>query len=180
MLSALFLQESSFLDGVMRAELRTKLVDDLLSVDDSMSMAHSLELRVPLLDNRIVDLLAPLPWQSKFLHGQGKVPLRRVVQSILPEESFLKPKWGFSVDVFSWYRGEFGELIRQVATSSDVLNQYFNKSVIHRIVNRAKTPNDRRYQVLLWQLLGFHLWHRIFIDSEHPEKVQLEMNALAA
>jgi len=179
--SPFFTTGSSFLDGVMRAELRTKLVDDLLSVDDSMSMAHSLELRVPLLDNRIVDLLAPLSWRSKFLPGGvGKLPLRKAMQTILPDQSFRKPKWGFSVDIFSWYRGELGELIRQTVTSSDVLERYFERNVIQKLVNNAGTIKDRRYQILLWQLLGFHLWHRIFIDSEHPEKVQLGTDALAA
>ena len=175
-----FSSTSSFLDGLMRAELRTKLVDDLLSVDDSMSMAHSLELRVPLLDNRIVDLLAPLPWQSKFLpDGVGKIPLRKALQSILPDQSLRKPKWGFSVDVNAWYRGELGELIREIVPSSDAISQYFSKRMIQKLIDRSLSLTDRRYQVLLWQLLGFHFWHKIFIDSERPERAQLDINALA-
>jgi asparagine synthase (glutamine-hydrolysing) len=172
---------SSFLDGLMRAELRTKLVDDLLSVDDTMSMAHSLELRVPLIDNRIVDLMTPLPWQSKFRQGgYGKLLLRQVMKDLLPNESLRKPKWGFSVDVYSWFRGELGELVRQILPSSNVINQYFSKTVIQKLVDRSISPKDRRYQVLLWQLLGFHFWHKIFIDSERPDRAQLEINALAA
>jgi len=176
-----FPADSSFLDGLMRAELRTKLVDDLLSVDDTMSMAHSLELRVPLIDNRIVDLMTPLPWQSKFRQGgNGKLLLRQVTKDLLPKESLRKPKWGFSVDIYSWFKGELGELVHQILPNSTVLDRYFSKAVIQKLLDRSGSPTERRYQVLLWQLLGFHLWHKIFIDSVRPDRVKLEINALAA
>jgi asparagine synthase (glutamine-hydrolysing) len=176
-----FQEGQSFLDGVMRAELRTKLVDDLLSVDDTMSMAHSLELRVPLLDNRIVDLMIPVPWQAKYLPGiYGKLPLRNVMKDVLPEESLRKPKWGFSVDVYAWYRGELGELIRQIVPESKVINDYFSESRVRRLIAQSNSRKDRRSQVLLWQLLGFHYWYRIFIENERPERATLETNALAA
>ena len=173
-----FPARSSFLDNLMKAELRTKLVDDLLSVDDSMSMAHSLELRVPLLDNRIVDIMTPLAWQSKLRDGYGKILLRQVVKDLLPATSLQKPKWGFSVDVNAWYQGEAGELIRQVVPDSSVINQYFSNTTIQKLIHRAGSSTERRYQILLWQLLGFHYWHRIFIDSERPENVPLEVAAL--
>jgi asparagine synthase (glutamine-hydrolysing) len=176
-----FFTDVDFLQGLINTELRTKLVDDLLSVDDTMSMAHSLELRVPLLDNRIVDLMAPIPWEMKYgPNTYGKRLLRKAVQEILPEESLRKPKWGFSVNVYSWYRGELGELVRQIIPESDVLRKYFSQSAIRKLVARPTSPRDRRYYILLWQLLGFHFWHKIFIESERPGTVSLEVNALAA
>jgi asparagine synthase (glutamine-hydrolysing) len=172
-----FSRSPSFVDGIMQAELRTKLVDDLLSVDDTMSMAHSLELRVPLLDNRIVDLMMPMPWQSKFHPGgYGKLPLRRVMKELLPKESLRKPKWGFSVNVYSWYRGELGELVRQVVPESNIVNRYFLREKIRRLIDRSNTPKARRYQVLLWQLLGFHYWHKLFIDGECSVQSSLGVN----
>lgn len=173
-----FPARSSFLENLMKAELRTKLVDDLLSVDDSMSMAHSLELRVPLIDNRIVDLMTPLPWQLKFRGGSGKILLRQVVKDLLPKKSLQKPKWGFSVDVNAWYQGEAGELIHQIVPDSSIINQYFSKTMIQKLIDRAGSSTERRYQILLWQLLGFHFWHRIFVDGERPENVPLEVAAL--
>src|SRR5208283_1294781 len=175
-----FTEGSSFLNNLMRAELRTKLVDDLLSVDDSMSMAHSLELRVPLIDNRIVDLMTLLPWQMKFRADSGKLLLRQVVKNLLPKDSLQKPKWGFSVDVNAWYKGEVGELVHQILPDSTIINRYFTKTVVQKLMDRAASSMERRYQVLLWQLLGFHFWHRIFIDSDRPEMAPLEINALAA
>ncbi|HMK83309.1 MAG TPA: asparagine synthase (glutamine-hydrolyzing) [Candidatus Bathyarchaeia archaeon] len=176
-----FSNGSNFVDGLMRAELRTKLVDDLLSVDDTMSMAHSLELRVPLLDNRLVDLMMPLPWRSKILPGKyGKLQLRKVMKDELPEESFRKPKWGFSVNVYNWYKGELGELIRQIVPESKVVREYFSQTRIQKLIAHSNVPKARRHQILLWQLFGFHFWHKIFIESENPEQAVLEINTLAA
>jgi len=179
---ASFFEGVDFVQGVMNAELRTKLVDDLLSVDDSMSMASSLELRVPLLDNRIVDLMTTIPCRLKFAPGTyGKLMLRKLVQKVLPIESMRKPKWGFSVNVQAWYNGELGELIRQILPESDVLSRYFQMKTVHRIIDGTTgTVEDRRLQVLLWQLLGFHFWHKIFIESEHVDAAKLQVEALVA
>jgi asparagine synthase (glutamine-hydrolysing) len=170
------------LQGLMNAELRTKLVDDLLSVDDTMSMAHSLELRVPLLDNRIVDLMMQVPWRLKYLEGtHGKLLLRKVLGRVLPEKSLRKPKWGFSVNVQSWYNGELGELIKQTLPESEVLPKYFDAKTVQKLIARTcGKEGDRRYQVLLWQMLGFHFWHRIFIESERVDAAKLQVEALVA
>ena len=164
------------------AELRTKLVDDLLSVDDTMSMAHSVELRVPLLDNRIVDLMASVPWPMKYSPGtHGKLLLREAIRDVLPEESMKKPKWGFSVNVTAWYKGEVGEMARQILPESDVIQRYFRAEKIRRLIaNTSNSENDRRQQALLWQLLGFHFWHRIFIDSPQVGAASLAVDALVA
>ena len=171
-----------FLQGLMNAELRTKLVDDLLSVDDTMSMAHSVELRVPLLDNRVVDLMTRVPWNLKYEEGtHGKLLLRKIVSKILPAESLRKPKWGFSVNVQAWYNGELGELIRQTLPESDVMDRYFDREIVQKLVSRTKgTAKDRRFQVLLWQLFGFHFWHRIFIESDRIDSTKLQLEALVA
>ena len=176
-----FFRNSQFLQGLINAELRTKLVDDLLSVDDTMSMANSLELRVPLLDNRIVDLMATVPWYMKYAPGtHGKLILRKAIREILPQETLRKAKWGFSVNVYSWFKGELGELVRQILPESEVLRKYFSPSVINKLLTRKPSPQDRRYHVLLWQLLGFHFWHKIFIDAYEKASPPLEVDKLAA
>jgi asparagine synthase (glutamine-hydrolysing) len=177
-----FFEGVDFVQGLMNAELRTKLVDDLLSVDDTMSMASSLELRVPLLDNRIVELMTTVPWRLKFEPGTyGKLLLRRVVQKVLPPESMRKPKWGFSVNVQAWYNGELGELIRQILPESNVLAKYFQTKTVQRILGETTGAlKDRRLQILLWQLLGFHFWHKIFIESENVDAAKLQVEALVA
>lgn len=177
-----FFNGQDFLQGLMNAELRTKLVDDLLSVDDTMSMAHSVELRVPLLDNRIVELMAPVPWPEKYAPGtHGKLLLRRAVQNVLPEETLRKPKWGFSVNVQAWFKGEVGELAKQILPESEIMEKYFRTDGIRKLLAATSdSERDRRQQVLLWQLLGFHFWHRIFIDSDRVDAARLGVEALVA
>jgi asparagine synthase (glutamine-hydrolysing) len=177
-----FFRNVGLLQGLMNAELRTKLVDDLLSVDDTMSMANSLELRVPLLDNRIVDLMVAVPWRMKYAPGtNGKLLLRKVARRVLPEENLRKPKWGFSVNVQAWFNGELGELIRQVVPESDVISKYLSRQTVKQVVRRVTgNVEDRRFQVLLWQLLGFHFWHRMFIENDRPNATSLRVDALVA
>jgi asparagine synthase (glutamine-hydrolysing) len=144
-------------------------------------MAHSLELRVPLLDNRLVDLMVPVPWQLKYRQGtHGKLVLRKAIREILPEETLRKPKWGFSVNVYSWYKGELGEIIRQVVPESDIISKYFSQSLIRNLIAKPLSPDNRRSYVLLWQLLGFHLWHRMFVDSDELARPKLDLEYLLA
>jgi len=177
-----YFERADLLQGLMNAEMRTKLVDDLLSVDDTMSMANSLELRVPLIDNQIVDLMVTVPWQMKYAPGTyGKLLLRKVVGRVLPEKTLQKPKWGFSVNVQTWFKGELGELIHQVVPESDVLSQYLNPKAIQNLCQRTTgNADDRRLQVLLWQLLGFHFWHKIFIETKRVNATRLQVEALVA
>ncbi|HXX72893.1 MAG TPA: asparagine synthase (glutamine-hydrolyzing), partial [Candidatus Acidoferrales bacterium] len=144
-----YFEHADLLQGLINAEMRTKLVDDLLSVDDTMSMANSLELRVPLIDNQIVDLMATVPWQMKYAPGTyGKLLLRKIIGKILPEKTLQKPKWGFSVNVQTWFKGELGELIHQVVPESEVLSRYLNPKAIQNVCQRTtRNADDRRLQV---------------------------------
>ncbi len=175
-----FGKDDSMIDGLMRAELRTKLPNDLLSVDDSMSMAHSLELRVPLLDNELLDLMIPVPASLSYRKGtHGKLLLRAAVKDLLPEQTLRKPKWGFSVDIYSWYTKEIREIADSVLPDSDVIKEYFNLTSIRKIQESQPRKDNTRYYSLIWQLLGFHYWHRIFIDQENIEAPKLTLTSLA-
>jgi asparagine synthetase B (glutamine-hydrolysing) len=104
-----------------------------------------------------------------------------VVNKLLPERILRKPKWGFSVNVQAWFRGELGELIRQVVPESDVLPRYFDTGTVQKVLRRTTgKTGDRRFQVLLWQLLGFHFWHKLFIESERVNATNLQVEALVA
>jgi asparagine synthase (glutamine-hydrolysing) len=126
--------------------------------------------------------MARVPWRLKYTQGtQGKLLLRKAIDKLLPEKILRKPKWGFSVNVEAWFKGELGELIRQVVPESDVLPRYFDAGEVRKVLRRtsAKT-GDRRFQVLLWQLLGFHLWHKMFIETKHVNATNLQVDALVA
>lgn len=175
-----FGRDGDFVEQLMRAELATKLPEDLLAVDDAMSMAHSLEVRVPFLDNRLLDLMLPVPWRLKYAPGTwGKLILREAVKDLLPARCLRKPKWGFSVDLYAWYRGEMGELARQIIPDSEVVGRYFSRSFLSKLLRRRPNPRDTRYYQLIWQVLGFHFWHKIFIDGENLRNPTLNVESLA-
>jgi asparagine synthase (glutamine-hydrolysing) len=163
-LSKRFFSENKqdFVQQAVFAEFSTKLPDDFLSIDDSMSMAHSLENRVPLLDNQLVELVLPASYEYNYENGTGKILLRRAMKGILPEECFAKKKQGFSLDVVKWWPGELGEEIRKTIPDSKAVKKYFNVDYLNRLITAANISYST--VSLLWTVYAFHVWHDIFID----------------
>jgi len=105
------LRDSQGLDALSRLQdldLRTNLPGDILTKVDRMSMAHSLEARVPLLDHPLVEFACRLPASLRMGGGQTKYLLRRILHGRVPDEVLARPKWGFGVPIRSW----FGERLR--------------------------------------------------------------------
>jgi asparagine synthase (glutamine-hydrolysing) len=154
-----------FVQQSFRAEFLTKLPDDFLAIDDSMSMAHSLENRVPLLDNQLLDLMLPVSYEYNYENQVGKALLRRAMKGLLPEECFDKPKQGFSLNVVNWWKGELGEEIRNTISDSLVVDKYFNKNALLGLFPSA----DGSYSLvsLLWTVYAFHIWHNVFVDRSN-------------
>jgi intein/homing endonuclease len=158
-----FKTKEDFVQQAVFAEFATKLPDDFLSIDDSMSMAHSLENRVPLLDNQLLDLMLPVSYNYNYENGLGKSLLRRAMRGLLPEECFRKPKQGFSLDVVKWWKGEIGEEVRNTIVDSDVVKKYFDPKAVTGLFPSAESSYST--VSLLWTIYAFHVWHRLFIDQ---------------
>lgn len=159
-----FSNSDPFVQQGVRAEFQTKLVDDFLSIDDAMCMAHSLENRVPLLDNQLVDLMLPVEYQYNYEGGTGKALLRKAMKGILPGESFRKPKQGFSLNIVKWWPGELGEEIRKTIPDSLAVREYFNVEELKALIPKA----GESYSTvsLLWHVYAFHVWHSIFVEGD--------------
>jgi asparagine synthase (glutamine-hydrolysing) len=163
-----FSTSDSFVQQAVRAEFQTKLVDDFLSIDDAMCMAHSLENRVPLLDNQLIDLMLPVEYKYDYERGIGKALLRKAMKGILPENTFRKPKQGFSLNIVKWWPGELGEEIRRTISDSKIVRQYFEVSFLE---NLAKTASGSYSMVsLLWHIYAFHVWHEIFVEGDRKKR----------
>ena len=148
-------------DLVMYVDARTYL-HGLLVVEDKLSMAHSLETRVPLLDNELVDFVLDLPWALLCDHQRGKVIFRESVKPWVPDKIFTKPKMGFGPPDASWYRGILKDWIKQ---------ELSEKKIEHRGIFRPsfvkKTLEDhfqgaKNNVALIWSLLSFESWCRVF------------------
>ncbi len=129
-------------------------------------MAHSLEARVPFLDNELVDVARRIPVGLKHADDEGKRLLRRAMRGLLPDEVIGKPKQGFSPPDRSWYRGPTMDYIQSVLLDPRALERgYFEPAYVRRVLDEHAAA-ARNHRLLIWSLLCFEWWNRLFVDGE--------------
>jgi asparagine synthase (glutamine-hydrolysing) len=152
------------LDRMLDADLRLWLPDDLLMKMDKMSMAASIEARVPLLDHPLIEWAACLPDRFKVRGLEGKVLLKRLARRLLPAEVVDRPKVGFTVPLAPWFRGPLRELLADTLLSPACLGRgYYDPAVLRATVEDHLTGRRDRSREL-WTLLTLELWHRAYAD----------------
>ena len=147
------------------ADLPTYLTCDLMTKVDIASMAHSLEVRQPFLDYRVVEFAASLPVGLKFRRGRGKRLLRRAFGKLLPADIWNRRKMGFGVPLDHWFRNELRELTHDVLLADDArCRAYFRAETISQLVQQHEAEQyDHAYK--LWALLVLELWLREWCAS---------------
>jgi asparagine synthase (glutamine-hydrolysing) len=141
-------------------DLKTYLVDNILTKVDRMSMAASLEARVPLLDHRIVEFAVNLPTPMKLHRGQTKFILRQAMAGRIPDTVLKKPKQGFSIPLKHWLRGPLRPLMIDLL-STDTVNRrgYFASTCITRWI-AEHLEGRANHSHRLWALMVFELWQQ--------------------
>jgi asparagine synthase (glutamine-hydrolysing) len=135
-------------------------------VEDRVSMASGLEVRVPFLDNGLVDVARRIPSGLKHADGGGKRILRQAMRGLLPPEIVEKPKQGFSPPDESWYRGPTMQQIRDLLLHPRCLERgYFQPAAVQRVLDEH-LAGRRNHRLVIWSLLCFEWWNRLFIDGE--------------
>jgi len=157
----------SLINRMTRFDLKT-LLPALLQVEDRTSMAVSLESRVPLLDHRIVELVASMPPRVKYKGGRSKHIFRQIVQHLVPEEiSSRVDKMGFPVPLFEWVgRNPVREFVHDTLTSSRAKN----RGILQAGAAEKALASEKAYGRSLWGLLCLELWMEIFVDGLVPVK----------
>ncbi len=147
------------------ADIKTYLAADVLTKVDRMSMACSLEVRSPLLDQDFVELAARLPIAMKIRKGVRKYLLRRLAEKLgVPRDVLYRPKQGFSLPLAHWMRAELKAQITALLLEPRTLQRgYFRKVAIERMLREHHT-GERDHSHALWQLLAFELWHRNYLE----------------
>ncbi|HEY7184139.1 MAG TPA: asparagine synthase (glutamine-hydrolyzing) [Blastocatellia bacterium] len=154
------------LDKLLAADLKTYL-HELLMKQDQMSMAASLESRVPFLDHKLVEFAARMPDTMK-LHGwTTKYVLRRAMGGLLPPQILTRKKMGFPTPVGRWFRGPFRRVIDEYvlgerATARGVFNPSYARDLV------ARHAAGENHTERLWMLVNFEIWQRRFFDGETP------------
>ena len=156
----------SLLDGLLYADMKTYL-HELLMKQDQMSMATSVESRVPFLDHKLVEFTAKMPDRMKLRGGTTKYVLRASMKGVLPEKILSRSKMGFPVPIGSWFRGPFKRVIDEYVVSDRALSRgIFAPDFIRELVSRHQAGEDHSER--LWALLNFEIWLRRFFDLQEP------------
>ena len=152
------------LDKLLYADTKTYL-HELLMKQDQMSMAASIESRVPFLDHKLVEFTAKMPTRMKIRGRQTKWILREAMRGILPVEILERPKMGFPVPLGDWLRGEFKSFVGEYVLSERATARgIFNRDYVGELVARHNAGEDHATRI--FRLINFEIWHRQFIDGE--------------
>jgi asparagine synthase (glutamine-hydrolysing) len=159
-----------WLDRMGRLDLQTYLLE-LLMKQDQMSMAASIESRVPFLDDHVVEYVAGLPGHFKVRGWQTKAVLRQAVADLIPPAILTRPKMGFPVPFGGWLRGAFSSMVDEFLLGGRAgARRLFNAEAVKQLAaehrSGARAHGDR-----LWLLVNLELWQRIFLDGESPDEV---------
>lgn len=149
---------SSVLERALRTDLQTYLVDDILTLTDRLSMWHSLELRVPYLDHRLVELLARLPAGLKVRGSTQKYLLKKVAERWLPHDMIYHRKQGFEAPMGRWLRGPLLPFFDSIVTRQAVERSgIFRYEEIRRLRDEHVSLH-RKHSKILFSMLSFMLW----------------------
>src|SRR5687768_4389436 len=155
----------SLLDRLLYADIKTYL-HELLMKQDQMSMAASIESRVPFLDHKLVEFTASLPERLKLRGWTTKYVLRQSMKGVLPAAILDRPKMGFPVPVGKWFRGAYSSVLDEYVLGSrarerGIFNAEFTRALIEQHQRGEANHSER-----LWSLVNLEMWFRRFIDGE--------------
>jgi len=151
--------QSDYAARMTYLELKLRLPELLLMRVDKITMATSVEARVPFLDHHLIEYAMGLPRNLKVKGSTGKHILKRALESVLPADVLYKPKRGFGAPVREWFRGPEGEsLIGQLMNSSIRKRNFFDYAFIQRLVDEHRRE-QRDWSANLWCLLNLSLWY---------------------
>jgi len=151
---------------VQYLDLKTYLIGDINTKVDRASMAHSLEVREPLMDHELVEWLATLPPALKVRGQEGKFLLKKAMEPLLPDDILYRPKMGFSVPLAKWFRGPLRNRVREAVLGSRLAaTGWFNRDYLLHLID-AHQSGARDYSAPLWTLMMFEAFLRVVVDAD--------------
>jgi asparagine synthase (glutamine-hydrolysing) len=153
------------LDAMLYIDTKSWLPDELLIKADKMTMANSVELRVPLLDHRVLEFAASLPPSFKLKGFTPKYILKKALSQKIPKEIRDRKKTGFPVPYESWLRKELKDIVWSVLTDRRTIERgYFRKTAVEALLKA--NSNGSNYSKEIFSLLSLELWQRTFLERE--------------
>lgn len=171
---------SDGLNRMLCVDAQTQLPDDLLMLTDKMSMAVSLECRVPLLDHELVELAARMPESLKLKGGELKHVMKAALKHTLPDDILHRKKRGFGTPMGAWLKRDLAKVMRELLSPECVQRRgLFDHAFIQRLIaDHDANRVDGTDQLLA--LMNLEIWSRLFIDGHTAAQVTGELEAIAA
>lgn len=153
------------LSRVQYLDFKTYLPGDILTKVDRASMAHSLEVRAPLLDHKLIEWISGLPPEFKYRSGQGKYIFKNALRPYLSDDILYRPKMGFAVPLASWFRGPLRQRVRDAVLGPSILDSgIFDRTMLVRLLDEHQS-GKRDHSAPLWSLLMFEAFCRRILVS---------------
>ena len=161
---------------MLYVDTKTYMVADILTKVDRMSMATSLEVRVPILDHLFVEWATGLPPEWKLRGRVQKYILRKLAERVgVPREVLYRPKRGFSLPLVHWMRNEMKDLIVTVLLEPKTMQRgYFNPAGVRQLLDEHFRER-RDHAGRIWRLLMFELWHRNYLERIPKPDLKTEL-----
>jgi asparagine synthase (glutamine-hydrolysing) len=168
------------LNQMLSVDAQTQLPDDLLLLTDKMSMAVSLECRVPLLDHELVELAARMPQEVKIRGGRLKHALKAALQDILPPDILERKKRGFGTPMGAWLKGDLAPLMRELLSPASIeVRGLFRPPEVAALI-AAHRANRMDGTDRLLTLINLEIWARMYLDGREPADVADELKAVTS
>jgi len=152
-------------DTMQYIDIHTWMRGDILLKADKMTMAHSLELRVPFLDKEVFETASKIPTSLKTANGTTKYILRKAAEGIVPEHVLSRKKLGFPVPIRHWLKNEMNEWAKTIIRESNT-DHLINKNYVLNLLEdhcQGKADNSRK----IWTVLIFMIWHQVYVEGKY-------------
>ncbi|MGX1899777.1 asparagine synthase (glutamine-hydrolyzing) [Thermolongibacillus altinsuensis] len=157
-------------------DIHTWLRGDILLKADKMTMAHSLELRVPFLDKEVFAVASKIDPKFKTAHGTTKYILRKAAEGIVPDHVLHRKKLGFPVPIRHWLKNEMYDWAKTLIKESET-DHLFHKDVVLRLLEEHRA-NKADHSRKIWTVLMFMLWHQVYVEKKYDFSVKKDKQSL--
>jgi asparagine synthase (glutamine-hydrolysing) len=161
-------------DRMQYIDIHTWMRGDILLKADKMTMAHSLELRVPFLDKAVFETASKIPTSLKTANGTTKYILRKAARGVVPDHVLDRKKLGFPVPIRHWLKNEMNEWAKNLIKESNT-DHLINKAYLLKLLEdhcENKADNSRK----IWTVLMFMLWHDVYVEKKYSFQKEYELN----
>jgi len=177
LVSCYFKNSYDLLNKMLFSDIKTWLPDNMLIKLDRMSMAHSIEARVPFLDHRIVELSSKIPSKLKLRGLNEKFILKKAMTKNVPKDILKRKKQRFFVPIDFWFKNNLDYITSNIFLESDFLKKNFNKKFISKLLDYQKSSSHKTilkhnqllrlyYPRQIWSLLTLAMWHKTYIEND--------------